>query len=180
MQAIAAARGFTEIGTATRKGAELGAIFISNGLQITSQVATYHPLSDHNIITATLKFTTKGDWIDYAVTVPLTHNELRMRLQNKINRDLLDTYEFKSGPFKDKAQMGQTTKREYVRLGNRPPTSYIPTEDYDPLGANRAAAILNQKRGTIMKLWKEKKTKKAWVHIHKLTGANSSSPVVKV
>jgi hypothetical protein len=109
MQVIAAALGFTKIGTITRKGAELDAIIISSGLQIASQVARYYPLSDHNIITATLKFTYKGYWIDYAVTVPFTTNELRMRLQNKTNRNLLDTYQLKSGPFKDKAQMGQTT-----------------------------------------------------------------------
>jgi hypothetical protein len=30
-----------------------------------------------------------------------------------------------------------------------------------------------------MKLWKEKKTKKAWVHIRRLIGTNSSSPIVE-
>lgn len=176
---IAHHRGLSHIATSTRKGKELDAIFVSKGVTITSQSATTHTNSDHDYMIAQCEITVTSAWVDYAITVPISMSEKRQRLQNKENRELLEKYEFKAGPFKTIAKMGHTTKREYVRFGHRPPVSFMPKGDFDPLSETRAAAILNQKRQEITVLWKQNKMKKAWVKIRRVAGAQTASPPVE-
>ena len=179
MVVIAGHRGLSHIATCTRKGKELDAIFVSSGITVKSQTATTHTNSDHDFLIAQCEISVSSQWVDYAITVPISVAEKRQRLQNPDNRKLLESYEFKAGPFKDIAKMGHVTKREYVRFGHRPPVSYMPKGDFDPLSETRAASILNQKRQEIIILWKQGKMKKAWVRIRRVAGAQTASPPVE-
>lgn len=179
MIALANTRGFQHIATSTRKSAELDAIFVSKGLNIVNQTTTAHNYSDHDYMLVQLDFNISSEWVEYAITVPISMAEKRTRLQNKDNRKLLEKYELKAGPFQTIAQLGHTTKRLWVRFGYRPPQSFMPKGVFDPLFETRAAVMLNMKRQQITSLWKQNKTKKAWVHIRRFTGAFTASPTVE-
>lgn len=74
---IAKHRGLNQIATSTRKGKELDAIFVSSGITITSQQVVTHSNSDHDYMIAQCEITVSTEWIDYAITVPITTTEKR-------------------------------------------------------------------------------------------------------
>jgi hypothetical protein len=71
--------------------------------------------------------------VDFAITVPITTAEKRIRLQNKENRKQQEKYKLATGPYKNIAKLGIVTKREWARFGHRPPASFMPKGEFNPL-----------------------------------------------
>jgi hypothetical protein len=121
MEVIAKTRGLTRMATATRKGAELDAVWVSESVKIMSQEVG-EGSSDHLWVRACLKFPTKEkEWIDYCITEEVGTGIIRSRLQNRENLELLKDYDLAKEPFAARAKLGDTKRKIYIKLGNKPP-----------------------------------------------------------
>lgn len=76
-----------------------------------------------------MTFPTEHEWVDYAITQPISKAEVRAKLKSEVNKTKLYSYSLSDGPFKNFADLGQLTKKVYLRIGNKPPALWQPNPD---------------------------------------------------
>ena len=100
MDDFAAKRKLTRLNIKTRLDKELDAIFVSEGVEILSTIASRVPeLSDHSYIISKLRFKTSAPFTKYLIDEPIPQSVIRQRLVNNNNAEKQATYNLRDGPF---------------------------------------------------------------------------------